>query len=65
MSAIAMHHPRPHPVPRNRITIAQYRALLAALRELPVEDNWRDEIRVCPELTPMPLIPADPNHIPF
>lgn len=34
------------------------------LRELP-PDDWRDEIPNYPELTPMPLIPSDPNHIPF
>ena len=58
-------HPAPKPIPRNRITVAQHRAIVDAMRELPVEDDWRDEIRVCPELAPMPLIPANPNYIPF
>ncbi|MDQ5908984.1 MAG: hypothetical protein QG599_1078 [Pseudomonadota bacterium] len=57
-------HPAPSPQPHNRITVAQYSAILDALRELPVEDDWRDEIPA-DMLTPLPLIPAQPNHIPF
>lgn len=57
-------YPAPRPAPRNRITVAQFRAILEALRELP-PDDWRDEVPNYPELITMPLIPADPNHIPF
>ncbi len=58
-------HPAPKPIPHNRITVAQYRALVDAMREMPVEDDWRDEIPAYLELAPLPLIPAEPNHIPF
>lgn len=48
---------------RTRVTVAQFRALVRAMRELP-PDDWRDEIPAH-ALPPLPLIPADPNCIPF
>lgn len=58
---------RPMPVrrvrpTRNRITIAQFRTLMQALRELP-PDNWRDEIPAHP--LPAAMVPADPSYFPF
>jgi len=53
---------RPAPT-RPRVTAAQFRALVRAMRELP-HDDWRDEIPAH-ALPPLPLIPADPNCIPF
>jgi len=53
---------RPAPT-RPRVTVAQFRALVRAMRELP-PDDWRDEIPAH-ALPPLPLIPADHNCIPF
>lgn len=57
--------PRPRPAVRNRITIRQFRELMAALRDLPPDDDdWRNEVPAYP-LPARRLIPADPGYIPF
>lgn len=62
MKLVARHNPRPV---RNRITIRQFRELMAALRELPPNDEgWRDEVPAYP-LPAAPLTTADYSYFPF
>ena len=56
--------PRPRPA-RTRFTVAQFLALMAAMRELPPDDEgWRDEVPAYP-LPAAPLTTADYSYFPF
>lgn len=68
-----MNTARLHKLPNRRpragnqgITVAQYREIMAAIRELPdrISGDWRSEVPAS-SLPSGPLIPADFDCIPF